>query len=185
MNEEWFEDGPYTFFDLETTGMSPTRDRIVEIAAIRYGSGGAESRFHSLVNPGRHICGKSSSVHGITDAMLEDAPRFREVGPKFLEFAENSTLVAHNARFDLGFLQESLLRNSLGIWNGLTLDSMKFLKTVFPGLPAYNLRYLTEHFGMRYRDGKAHRAMNDVEITVEIFKMTMGKIITKAKLNPQ
>jgi len=111
--------------------------------------------------------------------MLEDAPKFAEVGLKFLEFADNSTLVAHNARFDLGFLQESLLRNSLGLWNGLTFDTIKLLKTVFPDLPAYNLQYLTEHFGLKYRDGKAHRAMNDVEITVEIFSLTMGKIMGK------
>ena len=110
---QWFELGPFTVFDLETTGMSPVNDRIVEIAAMRVEVTGDFSEFHTLLNPGRAIPRGASRVHHITDDMVTDAPRFQHIGHDFLEFARNSTLVAHNARFDLSFLQESLARTGL------------------------------------------------------------------------
>ena len=114
---------PIVFFDLETTGMSPTEDRIVELAAVRIERDGEVTRYQSLINPGRPIPGRATAVHHISDGMVADAPRFSEVGRAFLEFAAESTLVAHNAYFDLGFLQESLARTGLPLWKGKTLDS--------------------------------------------------------------
>ena len=100
----WHELGPFTIFDVETTGMSPENDRIVELAAVRVDRDGSLTRFQSLINPGRRIPPKAVSVHHITDEMVSGAPRFAEVGRRFLTLAEESTLVAHNAFFDLGFL---------------------------------------------------------------------------------
>ena len=107
---KYFELGPFTVFDVETTGMSPERDRIIQIGAVRIDRDGYMSRFNSFVNPGRAIPPALISVHHITDEMVSAAPNFSRVGREFLEFADGSTLVAHNARFDLGFLQESLAR---------------------------------------------------------------------------
>ena len=106
--KKWHELGPFTIFDTETTGMSPCNDRIVEIAAVKIDTDGCHNRFHSLINPQLPIPSQVSQIHHITDEMVKDAPSFSQVGSDFLAFLENSTLVAHNARFDLGFLQESL-----------------------------------------------------------------------------
>ena len=76
----WLERGPFTVFDVETTGMSPVYERIVEIAALRIDKDGSEKRFSTLVNPGKRIPYAVSRVHHITDAMVCTAPSFHTVG---------------------------------------------------------------------------------------------------------
>jgi len=98
---DWLDKGPFTFFDIETTGMSPSKDRIVEIGAIRVERNGKESRFSSLINPGVKVSPEAISVHGIDNQMLSGAPRFASVAKRFIDFASGSTLVAHNAIFVL------------------------------------------------------------------------------------
>ena len=120
----WHELGPFTVFDVETTGMSPTNDRIVEIAAVRIDPGGKLERFQTLVHPGRRIPPAATSVHHISDDMVQDAPNFKEAILGFLQLAEESTLVAHNALFDLGFLQEGQAERALdGIRTMLSLTA--------------------------------------------------------------
>lgn len=175
---KWHELGPFTVFDLETTGMSPKFDRIVEIAAVQVDTDGMQSRFHSLVNPECPIPYQVSQIHNITNDMVAEAPFFAQVGKDFLEFSGNSTLVAHNARFDLAFLQESLNRERLALWQGKTMDSIPIIKSAFPGLPSYSLQNLRFHFGLGTGlEGPAHRAFADVEWTLEIFQMAMQGLI--------
>jgi DNA polymerase III subunit epsilon len=175
---KWYELGPFTIFDTETTGMSPRFNRIVEIAAVRVDKNGTHSRFHSLVNPGCKIPLQVSRIHHITDKMVMNAPYFNQVGSEFITFSEGSTLVAHNARFDLGFLQESLNREKLSLWHEKTLDSIPIIKSAFPGLPSYSLQNLRIHFGLGTGlEGPAHRAFSDVEWTLEIFQMAMQGLL--------
>ena len=176
--KKWFELGPFTVFDLETTGMSPAKDRIVEIAAVRVECDGTQSRFQTLVNPERPIPPRVSAVHNIRDEDVADAPVFAVAGKNFLRFIAASTIVAHNARFDLGFFQESLNRCFLPLWAGKTMDSIKIIKSAFPGLPSYKLQYLRVHFGLGTGfDGPAHRAFADVEWTLEIFSMALQGLL--------
>jgi DNA polymerase III epsilon subunit family exonuclease len=175
---KWHELGPFTIFDTETTGLSPKKNRLVEIAAIRVECDGSQKRYQSLINPECPIPFRATSVHHISDDDVSDAPTFFEVGKEFLEFAEDSTLVAHNAKFDLAFLQESLSRYYLPLWEGKTMDSIPVIKSAFPGLPSYSLQNLRVHFGLGSGfDGPAHRAFADVEWTIEIFAMAMQGII--------
>ena len=76
----WYELGPFTVFDFETTGMSPVSDRVVELAALRIDLDGEESCYHSLVDPGRPIPPGVTAIHHITDEMVHGAPRFAAVG---------------------------------------------------------------------------------------------------------
>ena len=100
------------------------------------------------------------------------------MGLDFLEFASESTLVAHNARFDLGFLQESLARTGLPLWKGKTLDSLRLLKTTFPNLPSYNLQSLRAYFQLETEKGmNAHRAGADVEWTRQVLEIALSKAI--------
>ena len=174
---QWFELGPFTVFDLETTGMSPVYDRIVEIAAMRVDLTGEYSEFHTLINPGRLIPHSASRVHHITDDMVADSPRFQNIGHDFLEFARNSTLVAHNARFDLSFLQESLARTGLPLWQGKTMDSLLLVKKLYPGLPSYSLQNLRNSLKLDRAgdDLSAHRAGDDVVWTMRLLETLLTR----------
>lgn len=167
---EWYKYGPFTVFDLETTGMSPVRDRIVEIAAARIECDGAISRFSTLVNPRCMIPRSATAIHRITDQMVAAAPSFQDVGIKFTDFARESTLVAHNARFDLSFLQESLARCGNELWKGKTLDTLALMRKMYRNLPSYSLQNLRRQFNLQdtFDDMQAHRAGADVEWCMQI-----------------
>ncbi len=175
----WYELGPFTVFDLETTGMSPVNDRIVEIAAMRVEKTGEYSEFHTLLHPGRPIPRGASRVHHITDDMVVNAPRFQHVGHDFLAFAHNSTLVAHNARFDLSFLQESLARTGLPLWQGKTMDSLLLVKKLYPNLPSYSLQNLRGVLKLDKSgdDLTAHRAGDDVVWTMRLLENLLSRAL--------
>ena len=173
----WHELGPFTVFDLETTGLSPTRDRIVEIAAVHVDLDGTVTRFQSLVNPGCPIPYAASRVHNITDAMVRSAPTFREIAPQFLDLARHSTLVAHNARFDLGFLQESLARGGNELWKGKTMDTLKLSRRAFAGLPSYSLQHLRHALALPEVSGEAHRAGADAEWTMHLLRVILSALL--------
>ena len=171
----WFELGPFTVFDLETTGRSPVYNRIVELAALRVETDGSITRYQSLINPGCLIPREVTAIHHITNEMVQNAPRFAEVGREFLSFAEDSTLVAHNARFDLSFLQESLARTGLPLWKNKTMDSLKLIRTTHPGLPSYSLQNLRARFRLDSDHSmQAHRAAADVEWTVQVLEIALS-----------
>ena len=175
----WYELGPFTVFDFETTGMSPVRDRVVELAALRIDADGSESAFHSLVNPGCRIPPGVTAVHHITDDMVAEAPRFADVARDFLEFAEESTLVAHNAMFDLGFLQEGLARCGLPLWRGKTLDSLKLARRCFPDLASYRLQQLRRELQLDDDpdNAQAHRAGADVYWTMQLLRRSLERAL--------
>jgi len=176
----WHELGPFTVFDLETTGMNPRFDRIVEMAAIHVDVDGCETRFQSLVNPGCPIPWAATNVHHITNEMVADAPKFHEIAPKFLELAHGSVLVAHNARFDLGFLQESLARCGNQPWNGKTMDTVRLARTTFAGLPSYSLQNLRISLNLPDPPGlDPHRAGADVEWTVFLLRRILETLLQR------
>ncbi len=180
--QNWYELGPFTVFDLETTGMRPKSDRIVEIAAVRIDLDGSRQAFSSLVNPSCPIPPGASRVHGITDDMVADAPYFYQIGTDFLDFASGSVLVAHNARFDLSFLQESLAREALGQWEGKTMDSLRLCRKVLPGLPSYGLQNLRRSLALPdpEENMQAHRAGADVGWTVLLLERLLSELIARS-----
>lgn len=182
MASRWHELGPFTVFDLETTGMSPVNDRIVEIAAVRVDTDGTETRFQSLVNPGRPIPWSASRIHRITDDMVASAPTFTQVAYRFMDLAKDSILVAHNARFDLGFLQESLARTGHKTWPGKTMDTVRLARNTFTGLPSYSLQNLRVSLQLPDPPGhvQAHRAGADVEWTLHLLRMILESLAARA-----
>ncbi|MDD3153647.1 MAG: 3'-5' exonuclease [Victivallaceae bacterium] len=179
----WLDLGPFTVFDVETTGMSAVSGRIVEIAAMRIERDGSRERFSTLVNPQMPIPWGVRQIHHISDEMVADAPVFARIGQRFLDFAEGSTLAAHNARFDLSFLQESLHRSALPLWRGRTLDTLKLIRKSYPSLPSHKLQYLREAFRIDEllagggQCNTAHRAGDDVEVTVEILRIALESFL--------
>lgn len=178
MASSWHNMGPFTVFDLETTGMSAVRDRIVEIGAIRVEVDGTLSRFETLVNPGVPIPYQVSKVHGIDNEMVSSAPRFKDAAYDFLDFIKGSKLVAHNARFDLSFLQESLARSGLPLWKYGVYDSIVLIRKAYPGLASYSLQALRQSLllGQEIDEARPHRAGYDAELTMEAFAMAMKRL---------
>jgi len=178
----WYELGPFTVFDVETTGLSPRSDRMVELAAVRIDRDGTRSEFHTLLNPGRPIPAGATRIHHITDDMVAEAPHFPRVGLSFLKFIDGSTLVAHNARFDLGFLQESLHRGGMPLWRGRTMDTILLSRRVYPELASRKLQDLRGLLNLPdpcAGEGQAHRAGADVEWTVELLKHLLECILAQ------
>ncbi len=174
----WHELGPFTVFDVETTGMSAVSHRIIEIAAVRIECDGSRSAFQSLVHPGCAIPGTITRLTRIDNSMVADAPHFARIGHSFLSFAEGTTLVAHNAGFDLAFLQESLSRSGLPLWQGKTMDTIRLLKKTHSGLASYSLQNLRAAFKLETRsDMQAHRAGADVEWTVQLLEIALSALI--------
>ena len=178
----WCSAGPFTVFDIETTGMSPVYDRMVELSAVRIETDGSRKSFDTLLNPMRRIPDRVSAVHHITDDMVYDAPVFAEIGAEFLDFAAGSILVAHNARFDLSFLQEELHRSGLPLWQGKTLDSLKLVRQTHPGLPSYSLQKLRSYFDLTTFEGmQAHRAGADVCWTCQLLEIVFDKLYRQSQ----
>lgn len=154
----------YIVFDIETTGLSRTDDRIIEIAASKYLGGNLVDQYHTYVNPGFLIYPHISKLTGITNSVLEDAPTIEQVQDDFLSFIGSSKLIGHNIiSFDIPFLCTQM---GIEIHNR-TIDTLKLAKSVFPGLPSYKLSYLDQalHLGGTVH----HRAQNDVDVTHQLY----------------
>ncbi len=159
----------FVIFDVETTGLSPRwGDRLIEIAGLRLKKMKPVGRFESLVNPRRLISPGAMAVNGISQDMVDGAPAADEVLPRFLAFARGACLVAHNARFDVGFLNSelSLTGGRLDL-EAPVIDTLKMARLLLPGLGRYSLAVVARFFGAVQQ--QTHRAMSDVMLTYEIF----------------
>lgn len=154
------------FYDTETTGVRPDRDRIIEIAAY---DPTREKTFEKLVKPDIPIPPDASAIHGITDSMVANSPSFKEVGIEFAEFCgEDSILIAHNNdTFDMIFLRNEAARHEISwpAWN--FVDSLKWSRRYRPDLPRHTLQFLREMYGIAANN--AHRALDDVIVLHQLF----------------
>lgn len=157
----------FVVFDLETTGLSPTQNEILEIGAICTRNFLPVKQFQTLVKPSGPIHPDATKVHGITDEMVKDAPSLKDVLPKLMDFIGPRTLVAHNARFDLSFLQEGLKKHLNREFNNPSIDTLSLSRECFT-LPSYALGALAKAFGIEME--KAHRSIDDCLATLELFK---------------
>jgi DNA polymerase-3 subunit epsilon len=146
-------------FDLETTGIQPKTDAIVEIGAVRFDGAEPAGSFCSLINPGRPIPPEASAVNGITDEMVADQPAVETVLADFAAFCGDLPLVAHNAPFDFKFLLSAVETHKAKAPTGVVLDSCALARIVFPGMINYKLGTLVQHFG--FPVGDFHRAEID------------------------
>lgn len=162
-------DTEFVAFDTETTGIFAGADAIVEIAAIRFKlKEGVIESFQTLVNPERKIPPGAMRVHGITDAMVKDAPTVDRVIPQFLDFSAGAHLVAHNAPFDIGFVGMHLLRNNLTMPDNAVFDTCSFSRKIMPSLPTHKLEALVSEFNIK--QSGFHRALEDTRYCAEVFR---------------
>lgn len=160
-------DVTFVVVDLETTGLSPDRDRITEVGAVKVRRGEVLGELHTLVHPGRSIPPAITTVTGITDAMVRASPPIGAVLPTFLEFARDTVLVAHNARFDVSFLDAELDRHGYPRLGHPVVDTAKVARRILRDeVRDHRLATLARH--LKARTMPEHRALADARATVDV-----------------
>lgn len=158
-------DEEFTVFDIETTGLSPIKDKITEIGAVKIKNGKITDKFSELINPEIPIPENITKLTGITDSMVKDKANIREILPKFLEFAADSPLIAHNANFDSGFIRAKASEMGINL-NNTIIDTLQLSRLLLTGLKRHKLDIVCEHLGIGLENH--HRAADDAEATAKI-----------------
>lgn len=161
----------YAIIDIETTGGSPKFERITEVAIIIHDGNCVIDQFTTLINPEKSIPYHITSLTGISNEMVADAPRFFEVARKIVELTEGKVFVAHNANFDYRFIKEEFSR--LGYdYRRNTLCTVKLSRKIIPGKRSYSLGNLCDELGITI-NGR-HRAMGDALATAKLFDILLS-----------
>jgi len=169
------EDAVFCILDLETASMSNTRPtRICEIGAIKTAGGGEVGRFQSLVNPEEPISPDVRNIHGISDEMVREAPKFADIAAAFRDFSRGTVLVAHNTAFDMAVLNQELRRVGLSKWQGASIDTIRLARKAFSGLPSYGLDGLSSFFELKFSE--RHRSIGDCEMTLQVFWRCVARL---------
>lgn len=166
---DFFPQG-FVCLDLETTGLSPLVNKIVEIAGIKVTPFKTET-FESLINPKVEIKPENIAIHGITNEMVKNAPCIDQVLPKFMEFVGDLPLVAHNAQFDLGFIVCSLHHLGIPFTHNQVFCTVKLSRLVFKEMEQFKLGYLGKKLNIEIK--KVHRAEDDAQICRKILEQAL------------
>lgn len=159
----------FVAFDVETTGFSPASERIIEIGAVKYRNGKIVESTHWLIQPGIPI--SNSFVHRITNETVAGHPRFADTYKAFVTFAGGSVLIAHNASFDVRFMQSEIERNHLVPLPNPVVDSLALFRKWYPEAPSHKLGELAGHLGLP--TGNRHRAEDDAATLLRILRLGM------------
>ncbi len=166
----------YAIIDTETTGGSPRFEKITEIAVFIHDGNQILEEYCTLINPEKHIPAHITSITGITNEMVEHAPKFYEVARKIVELTEGCIFVAHNVSFDYNFIRSEF--KQLGYdFERTTLCTVKLSRKLIPGLTSYSLGNLCNSLGICI-NGR-HRASGDGMATVRLFELLQEKNIAE------
>lgn len=169
----------FVVIDVETTGFDHHRERVIEIAAIKYENGAEKDAFTSLINPETEIPEHITRLTGIGEADVKDAPLFAEISDSLREFLGAVPIIGHNVQFDTKFLESEirLAEGDFSRWSkgneqfmylhGQQYDTVLLGRTIFPHLTSYKLEQLAHHFNIELKD--AHRASDDARATGALF----------------
>ena len=163
---EYLKTNDVVVFDFETTGLSATDCKIIEIGAVKIHDGKITEQFETFINPMEHIDDESTLVHGITDDMVKDAPTYQQALQDFYKFTRNSTLVAYNIAFDYSFL-DLYGKKSCYNFNNPQIDALKLASINVKGVKNYKLKTIADKLGVVLDN--AHRAVYDAIATAEVF----------------
>ncbi len=171
-------DASFVVVDVETTGLNAAQHRITEIGLVRIESGSITESFQSLINPEQYISPFITQHTGITNAMVYDKPKFREIAPEILNFIARSNapvLVGHNVKFDHGFLLASFERAGI-LFETIQgpLCTCRLARRLLPQLGSKSLKSVQDHFGIK--NSRQHRALGDAEATAKILANFIGMV---------
>lgn len=159
-------DDNFVVFDLETTGFSPEKDRIIEIGAVKVEHGEITGRFSTFVNPQTPIPYRIEELTSIRDDMVLDAPKIEEILPEFLSFCGGAVMVAHNADFDMSFIIQNCRQQGLSA-EFTIIDTVALARILLPNLNRFKLDTVAKALGVSLENH--HRAVDDAGCTAEIF----------------
>ena len=163
----------YVLVDIETTGLSPQKDDIIEIGAVKVKDNKIVDEFQTLIKTDRKLSNTIVNLTGITNEMLDKGEEISKVMEDFLEFAGDNVLVAHNANFDINFLYDKSEKHLNKYLKNDFIDTMKMSRRLLPGLDNYKLGTIAKHYNIDY--SKAHRGLEDVKITYEVYSNLNNK----------
>lgn len=160
----------FVIFDTETTGLDPVRDAVVQIAAVRIVGGRLlrDETFDMLVDPGRPIPASATAIHGISDGMVSGAPDFATAATAFRSFAADAVIVAHNAEFDMAFLDRQPGRDG-HMRDQPVICTARLSAALYPHTGEHTLDALADRFGVTIAPEMRHTALGDALATAEVF----------------
>lgn len=170
----------YTVIDLETTGLSPQNDEIIELAAVRVRGSRETARFNSLVRPEKPISRRITSITGITNKMTENSPTIGQIIGEYLDFIGNDIILGHNiVSFDRRFIENICKKLSLSPFDNDALDTYYFARRCCLNTPDLKLTTLTAYFGIKHND--AHRALGDCIANYKCYEKLKERISEKSQ----
>jgi len=173
-------DDMYVVFDLETTGLKANEgDSIIEIGAVKMQNGKIIDTFDLFVDPKRNLDPEIIKITGITNEMLKDSIDEKSAVEKFMDFVGDCPVVAHNAKFDMSFINMAYLKYDLGRFNNTIIDTLGLSRYLESNQRFHNLATLVIRYNIPWDEDKHHRANYDAEGTALIFY----KMLEKLKLN--
>lgn len=158
----------YIAFDIETTGLDPMYDEIIEIGAIKIEDGKEIETFSTLIKPKYKIDEFITELTGITNEMVMDAPKINEVLPKFMDFIKDSVILGHNVDFDINFIYDNLINEDMNPITNDFVDTLRLSRRLLPELKHHRLSDLANYYNIDTTG--SHRSLTDVRITIDIFK---------------
>ncbi len=173
----WFNEKEFTVVDIETTGLDVSTEKITEIGAVKIINGKIVSSFQTLVNPLVKLTEDNIKLTGITDEMLEEAPKIEEVYHDFYKYLGDTIFVGHNADFDFKFLRQAGKENGYILKNNI-VDTCTLARKFLPGLKNHKLNTVCEHYSIEFRH---HRALSDADATARAL-IEMAKTIKNFKI---
>ncbi len=157
----------YTIIDLETTGLSPTNCKIIELSAIKVRENKIVDTYSMLVNPETHISSKITQITNITDDMVKTAPTIEQVLPEYLSFIGTDIVIGHNVQFDISFIYDNNLRIANQPFRNCYIDTLALARKALPQLRHHRLADIADYYNIV--PDNAHRALCDCETTYKIY----------------
>lgn len=157
----------FVSIDLETTGLNPKRDRIIEIGAVKYLAGQQAGIYHVYVNPGRKLEARITELTGITQEQVDKAPYIEEVLPELCAFLEELPILGHRVLFDFSFLKQAAVNQDIP-FEKTAVDTLQIARKYLSELPDRSLKELCKYYGIPH---EAHRAYEDAQATAALYRI--------------
>ncbi|MDD2518685.1 MAG: PolC-type DNA polymerase III [Bacilli bacterium] len=177
-------DTTYVVFDFETTGFNAGGgDSIIEVGAVKILNGEIIDRFSELIDPGVPLAPKITEITNITDDMLRGKPTEAEVIKRFIDWFKDYPVVAHNAKFDVSFLEMAYSKYDLGTFSNTVIDTLELSRALDSGYSRHSLSALVKRYGVPFDEDAHHRADYDAEGTALVFHKMLKKLTDQKFIN--
>lgn len=163
----------FTAIDTETSTITPTTGRIIELGAVKFNKNGIINTWNMLFDPGQELSPFIIDLTHITQEMVDSADHIESHINSFLSLIKDSVLIAHNAQFDLNFLNAECQHCGLPVTKNKVIDTLELSRWRFPTLPRHKLDYLADY--LKINKGSSHRALDDAKTCMELFKICISK----------